>query len=71
MILIHPPAGVAVAKCFLGIFRNIRMKLMLLKSEVKHGVRLFYLYKRNSARCQWLMPVILATQEAEIRKIMV
>jgi hypothetical protein len=24
-----------------------------------------------SARCQWLMPVILATQEAEIRMIMV
>jgi hypothetical protein len=23
------------------------------------------------ARCQWLMPVILATQEAEIRSIMV
>jgi hypothetical protein len=25
----------------------------------------------NMARCQWLMPVILATQEAEIRRIMV
>jgi hypothetical protein len=25
----------------------------------------------NRARCHWLMPVILATQEAEIRRIMV
>jgi hypothetical protein len=25
----------------------------------------------SGARCQWLMPVILATQEAEIRRIMV
>jgi hypothetical protein len=23
------------------------------------------------ARCQWLMPVILATQEAEIRRIVI
>jgi hypothetical protein len=27
--------------------------------------------KKKSARCQWLMPVILATQEAEIRRILV
>jgi hypothetical protein len=27
--------------------------------------------KLNAAGCQWLMPVILATQEAEIRRIMV
>jgi hypothetical protein len=27
--------------------------------------------KKKSARCQWLMPVILAIQEAEIRRIMV
>jgi hypothetical protein len=27
--------------------------------------------KREKARCSWLTPVILATQEAEIRKIMV
>jgi hypothetical protein len=27
--------------------------------------------KLNIARCQWLTPVILATQEAEIRRIMV
>jgi hypothetical protein len=24
--------------------------------------------KRKVARCQWLMPIILATQEAEIRR---
>jgi hypothetical protein len=24
-----------------------------------------------TARCQWLMPIILATQEAEIRRIVV
>jgi hypothetical protein len=24
----------------------------------------------ETARCQWLMPVILATQEADIRRIM-
>jgi hypothetical protein len=30
-------------------------------------------FKRNyvTTRCQWLKPVILATQEAEIRRIMV
>jgi hypothetical protein len=27
--------------------------------------------KTNGARCQWLMPVILATWEAEIERIMV
>jgi hypothetical protein len=27
--------------------------------------------KLSTARCQWLMPVILATQEAEIRRIKV
>jgi hypothetical protein len=25
----------------------------------------------NKARCQWLMPIILATQETEIRRISV
>jgi hypothetical protein len=25
--------------------------------------------KKNGARCRWLMPVILATQEAKIRRI--
>jgi hypothetical protein len=25
----------------------------------------------RSVRCQWLMPIILATQEVEIRRIMV
>jgi hypothetical protein len=27
--------------------------------------------KKKSARCRWLMPIILATQEAEIRRIVV
>jgi hypothetical protein len=31
----------------------------------------YYLIKFNPAWCQWFIPVILATQEAEIRRIMV
>jgi hypothetical protein len=31
----------------------------------------FFEVKKKTARCQWLMPVILATQEAEIRRITV
>jgi hypothetical protein len=27
--------------------------------------------KKKDNRCQWLAPIMLATQEAEIRKIMV
>jgi hypothetical protein len=30
-----------------------------------------YIKKIREARCQWLMPVILATHEAEIRVIVV
>jgi hypothetical protein len=26
--------------------------------------------KKETAKCQWLMPVILATQEVEIKRIM-
>jgi hypothetical protein len=29
------------------------------------------LCKKKKARCQWLLPVILATQKAEIRRIVV
>jgi hypothetical protein len=35
-------------------------------------VKLFYTHtqrKKNKTDCRWLTPVILATQEAEIRKI--
>jgi hypothetical protein len=46
------------------------VSLMLLSNERKE---VFYLNLKDSdcARCPWLTPVILATQEAEIRRIMV
>jgi hypothetical protein len=31
----------------------------------------YKLIRNTSAGCQWLMPIILATQEAEIRRITV
>jgi hypothetical protein len=34
-------------------------------------VQKLILKRTKSARCQWLMPVILATQEAESRKVMI
>jgi hypothetical protein len=39
--------------------------------KVKGRIFLYVKIIRNSARCQWLTSVILATQEAEIRRIMV
>jgi hypothetical protein len=41
------------------------------KTEKVHELLLTCFKKPNSARCQWLTPVILATQKAEIRRIMV
>jgi hypothetical protein len=32
-------------------------------------LRFFFSKVKKKARCQWLMPVILGTQEAEIRRI--
>jgi hypothetical protein len=43
------------------------------KSQVQgqpgYTARLFQ--NKNNAGCRWLMPIILATQEAEIRRIVV
>jgi hypothetical protein len=40
-------------------------------STESHWNREKLIKKNNLARCWWLMPVILATQEAEIRRIKV
>jgi hypothetical protein len=40
-------------------------------SSVNHKAKLNKLQRISSARCQWLTPVILATWEAEIRRITV
>jgi hypothetical protein len=44
-----------------------------LQFEVSLGKKLvrFYFKKTTQAGCQWLRPVILATQEAEIRRFSV
>jgi hypothetical protein len=47
-----------------GSQTNIRSRLPLLKLSVP--------FERNHlTRCQWLIPVILATKEAEIKRIIV
>jgi hypothetical protein len=46
--------------------------LSSLQVECGHAVSLIFpFFERRQAKCRWLMPVILATQEAEIRRITV
>jgi hypothetical protein len=42
-----------------------------LKAKSKQNNRIWFSRKPKQARCQWPMPVILATWEAEIRRIVV
>jgi hypothetical protein len=40
---------------------------VLLEKLLQYGIK----KKHNVARCQWLTPIIVATQDAEIRRITV
>jgi hypothetical protein len=57
---------------FIQCFSKLIENLLLPKWEhSKTPVQLVIKNRRKYARCQWLTPVILASQEAEIRRIKV
>jgi hypothetical protein len=55
------------------LLRRLRQEDCLNPGVQSHVVKPYFIYKQSLkiTRCQWLMPVILATQEAEIRRVVV
>jgi hypothetical protein len=42
-----------------------------MRKNSSHKKKVMHHKSKEGPKCQWLMPIILATQESEIRRIMV